>query len=80
MSDADQTISCKDCKADFVFTASDQQFFADKGFQPPKRCRACRNLRKTQNQQGADLAAPPVPDEYRPQRERHRKGGRRDNY
>lgn len=29
----DKTLVCRDCGKEFVFTASEQQFFADKGFQ-----------------------------------------------
>ena len=40
---------CKDCGAEFVFTAGEQEFYAEKGFQnEPIRCKACRNARKTQ--------------------------------
>lgn len=80
MSDTDQTLNCKDCKTDFVFTASEQKFYTDKGFQTPKRCKACRDLRKAQNNQAPPPVEQPVPDEYQPSRGRQRKGGRRDNY
>jgi CxxC-x17-CxxC domain-containing protein len=43
----DKTIKCADCKQDFIFTASEQEFFAKKGFtNEPKRCRDCRNASK----------------------------------
>ncbi len=29
----DKTLKCRDCGQDFVFTASEQAFFAEKGFQ-----------------------------------------------
>ena len=29
----DKTIVCKDCGQEFTFTASEQEFFAEKGFQ-----------------------------------------------
>ncbi len=45
MSD-DQEITCADCGNSFVFTAQEQQFFAEKGFSAPKRCRSCRQSRK----------------------------------
>ena len=45
-SNLDQTITCADCRTGFVFSAGDQQFFAERGFSPPKRCRACRELAK----------------------------------
>lgn len=43
----DQTIKCKDCGKPFVFTARDQEFFAQKGFtNPPSRCKDCRVRKK----------------------------------
>ena len=38
----DKTLVCRECGNEFVFTASEQQFYADKGFQnEPGRCPAC---------------------------------------
>ena len=35
----DKTLVCKDCGAEFVFTAGEQEFYAEKGFQnEPTRC------------------------------------------
>ena len=43
----DQVITCSDCGIDFVFSASEQEFFAEKGFSSaPKRCSACRAQRR----------------------------------
>lgn len=43
----DKTLKCKDCGEEFIFTAGEQEFYAEKGFQnEPQRCRACRDLRK----------------------------------
>jgi CxxC-x17-CxxC domain-containing protein len=43
----DQVITCGDCGIDFVFSASEQAFFAEKGFaSAPKRCSACRAQRR----------------------------------
>lgn len=43
----DQIINCVDCGIDFVFSASEQAFFAEKGFgSAPKRCGACRAQRR----------------------------------
>ena len=43
----DKTLVCKDCGAEFVFTAGEQEFYAEKGFQnEPTRCKACRQARK----------------------------------
>ena len=50
----DKTITCKDCGAPFAFTAREQQFFAEKGFQnEPQRCRDCRQTRRASSGQGA---------------------------
>jgi hypothetical protein len=51
----DKTIKCRDCGQDFVFTASEQQFFAEKGFtNEPKRCPTCRRAKRdaTSSSQG----------------------------
>ncbi len=43
----DKTLVCKDCGNEFVFTAGEQEFYAEKGFQnEPQRCKACRDARK----------------------------------
>lgn len=45
----DQTLKCADCGQDFVWTISEQEFYAQKGFlNPPKRCPNCRKLKKQQ--------------------------------
>ncbi len=44
----DKTLTCRDCGAEFVFTAGEQEFYAEKGFQnEPTRCKQCRSARKT---------------------------------
>lgn len=47
----DKTIVCKDCNNEFVFTAGEQEFYAEKGFSKPVRCKACRDARKARNNQ-----------------------------
>lgn len=43
----DKTLICKDCGSEFTFTAGEQEFYAEKGFQnEPQRCKACRDARK----------------------------------
>lgn len=43
----DKTLVCRDCGKEFTFTASEQQFYADKGFQnEPKACSECRAIAK----------------------------------
>lgn len=49
----DKTIVCKDCGQQFTFTASEQEFFAEKGFtNEPQRCKSCRDARKGNNSRG----------------------------
>ncbi len=48
----DKTLVCKDCGQEFTFSASEQEFFAEKGFtNEPQRCKTCRTARK-QNSRG----------------------------
>lgn len=48
----DKTLECKDCGNQFTFTASEQDFYAEKGFtNEPGRCPSCRAARK-QNSRG----------------------------
>ncbi len=43
----DKTLVCRDCGNEFTFTASEQEFFAEKGFtNEPQRCKACRDAKK----------------------------------
>ena len=44
----DKTLVCKECGKEFVFTAGEQEFYAERGFQnEPQRCKACRDARNT---------------------------------
>jgi CxxC-x17-CxxC domain-containing protein len=50
---ADKTLTCRDCGTQFVFTASEQEFYAEKGFtNEPGRCPECRAARKAQRNSG----------------------------
>ena len=43
----DQKLVCEDCGAEFIFTAGEQEFYAEKGLtNVPKRCPDCRHARK----------------------------------
>ena len=45
----DKTLVCRDCDAEFVFTAGEQEFYAEKGFDnEPTRCKECRAKKKAQ--------------------------------
>jgi CxxC-x17-CxxC domain-containing protein len=42
----DKVLKCTECGSEFVFTAGEQMFFADKGFKnEPKRCKSCKASR-----------------------------------
>ena len=43
----DKTLTCKECGQPYVFTAGEQEFYAEKGFEnEPQRCKTCRDARK----------------------------------
>ena len=43
----DKTLVCKDCGKEFVFSAGEQAFYAEKGFKnEPARCHECRDKRR----------------------------------
>lgn len=42
----DKTLTCVECGKEFTFTAGEQEFFASKGFQEPKKCKECRDASK----------------------------------
>ncbi|TSC92286.1 MAG: hypothetical protein CEN91_499 [Candidatus Berkelbacteria bacterium Licking1014_85] len=49
----DKTLTCADCNGEFAWTANEQQFYADRNYTQPKRCKDCRDkfkqkLRDTQ--------------------------------
>ena len=42
----DKTLICKECGQEFIFTAGEQEFYAEKGFvNEPQRCKPCRDAR-----------------------------------
>lgn len=60
----DKSLTCKDCGNEFTFSASEQEFFSEKGFtNEPGRCSECRAVRKQQTRGGFG--------NNRPQREMH---------
>lgn len=42
MAFTNQTIQCKDCGTEFTWTAEEQEFYQEKGFNAPLRCKDCR--------------------------------------
>ena len=49
----DKTLICKECNNEFVFTAGEQEFYAEKGFEnEPQRCKSCRLNRRSSKNSG----------------------------
>ena len=49
----DKVLKCSECSQEFIFTAGEQMFFADKGFKnEPKRCKDCKAKRSQSPGQG----------------------------
>jgi len=46
----DKEITCKDCNSPFIFTAGEQSFFEQNGFTEPKRCKVCREAKKSRQE------------------------------
>ena len=43
----DKVLVCRDCGGEFVFSAGEQEFYAEKGFEnEPSRCPSCRASRR----------------------------------
>ncbi len=52
----DKSLACVDCGSDFIWTAGEQLFFADKQFKnEPKRCKACKAKRATRGSSGPSM-------------------------
>ena len=77
--DEDKTLIGKEGGQEFVFTAGEQEFYAEKGFQnEPQRCKECRTARKSASRAnreyftatcaacGAEAKVPFQPREDRP--------------
>ena len=73
----DRTVTCADCGVEFIHSAADQEFYAQKGFaSDPKRCPSCRASRRQMRESstGFDVREIGGPRGYergdnRPQRE-----------
>ena len=52
----DKTLVCKDCGKEFTFSAGEQEFYAEKGFEnEPQRCKECRQARKNSMRQNKEM-------------------------
>jgi DNA repair exonuclease SbcCD ATPase subunit len=45
----DIVLNCRQCGKDFVFTKAEQEFYEEKGFDLPRRCKECRSTRPTRS-------------------------------
>ncbi len=54
----DKTLTCRDCGTTFVFTAGEQEFYAQKGFtNQPGRCPECRAANKARRNEGGSYSS-----------------------
>ena len=54
----DETLKCRDCGNEFVFTAGEQEFYASRGFEnEPSRCKDCRIARKNAQKGAREMFA-----------------------
>jgi CxxC-x17-CxxC domain-containing protein len=54
----DKSLTCAECGTEFVWTAGEQMFFADKQFKnEPKRCKACKGKRTTRAGDGGSAGS-----------------------
>ena len=42
----DKTLKCADCGKEFIWSAGEQAYYAEKGLREPKHCPECRKARK----------------------------------
>jgi CxxC-x17-CxxC domain-containing protein len=58
MVESDKVLKCRDCGEEFVFTAGEQTFYKERGFQhEPTRCRRCRDEKKRQSGGAGNVAS-----------------------
>jgi hypothetical protein len=49
----DITLNCRDCNAEFIFSAGEQEFYQSKGWEnQPTRCTECKNAKKARFGEG----------------------------
>ena len=52
----DRSLTCVDCGVEFIHSAADQEYYAQKGFSSdPKRCASCRASRRASREAGYDV-------------------------
>jgi hypothetical protein len=80
----DKILNCRDCPAEFVFTAREQAFYAENNYTPPRGCKPCRDARKAQRNgaapsSGYSAAPAPVVETYAGGGAGRKDRGRRNN-
>ena len=61
MTYVDRTLTCVDCAVEFIHSAADQEYYAQKGFaSDPKRCSSCRASRRATRDGGYDVREIPM--------------------
>jgi len=75
----DKILLCVDCGEEFVFTASAQQYFAERGFrEDPRRCKSCyMKLKRARRERDR---VPPRKQERREGRVSREAARRRDGF
>ena len=60
----DNTLKCRDCGNDFIFTAGEQEFYQQKGLvNQPARCPSCRAARRNGTTNSGGRSGERVPRE-----------------
>ncbi len=52
----DLLLTCSDCGQEFVFTLGEQQFYQERGYSSPRRCKPCRQAKQASG--GGGRSAP----------------------
>ena len=47
----DQELTCADCRGTFVWGAREQEVYAERGYQPPERCKRCKQAQRHEFEQ-----------------------------
>ena len=52
----DKVLICQECGREFIWTAGEQEFYAERGFaNEPKRCKECRDTRKRNGKEPREM-------------------------
>lgn len=61
-----QELTCKECRRPFLFEDAEQERYARDGFDPPRRCRACRAARRAAGRAPSERLPRPAPEPVAP--------------